>query len=975
MSRISYQRVKNGLLRGGTAALALVGLGALQTAAAAALDCNTIYASVGTNAARAGVGSYLATLSTGGVLGNAVQLPASVDQTSTTNGGVSGRSVTAGFGVDPVNKRIYYVDGYGGTGYNTAKYARLYSYDGTTFTRLTVDASGAPVFSNPTTEHQAGVDEAGTLWATDWAAPSDVYQYSGGTVTRYLNAIAAPTAAGDATEWNSLQDGDMAFDGVFDGVGQGRMWFVSSTTTNIVIYMVTRTSATAFQAKKVASFAPTAGVISAAANWVTGAAFGPDGLLYISTSGSDLYKYNTVAGTLAVAKDGVAAVSGQSAITDLGSCSYPKPDLAVTKTHSGSFQVWQAGSYTLTVTNNGQFSTSLPILLKDALPSGMTFAGATSSDGSVTGPAAGTSGTVSLTFTPTTPIKPGESRTVTLTVNVAANATTSTNYVSVGGGGDSYSGGAAPTPGSTCTSHCASDPTTVLPPVPATISQAFSPASVALGGTSTLTFTVTNPNAGGALTALNFTDTLTGMSVASTTLGGTCASVTSNPALTVGATTLNLTIPSLAASANCTITVQVKGTQIGVNPNATSGVTSAQTPTPGATSNTANLTVTPLAPTVGKSFAPASVLQGTATQLTITVTNPNAAAATSFTLTDDIAGTTGVTGLTITAVSSDTCKGSGTVTTASGKYVLTGGTLPAAGCSIVLTVQVPSSAAVGSKTNTIVGSTVAGSINNQSWPTPANATASLTVVAAADLTVTKTGPAYAKPGTDVTYTITVKNNSTANSANNVTVTDTLPATMTFKTSSPAATASGQTLNWGAVPLAANGTLTYTVTVTLPDAATLEANPAARTLTNNVSASSANDPDTTNNAASATTNMVYSKLTKTVRNVTRNAAVGTGGSGSPGEVLEYCIAFGNYGGITLANYTVSDGVPPNTTYVTGSAGVTPAVTFPGITPSFNGAATTWNDGTTTRAVNGVVTANVGSLTSGTQGQMCFGATIR
>lgn len=584
MSRISYQGVKNNLWRGGAAALALVGLGVLQTAAAAPLDCNTIYAAVGTNPARAGVASYLATLSTGGVLSGAVQLPASADQTSTTNGGVSGRSVTAGFGVDPVNKRIYYVDGYGGTGYNTAKYARLYSYDGATFTRLTVDASGTPVFSNPTTEHQAGVDEAGTLWATDWAAPSDVYQYSGGTVTRYLNAIAAPTTAADATEWNALQDGDMAFDGVFDGVGQGRMWFVSSTTTNIVIYMVTRTSATAFQAKKVASFTPTAGAISATTNWVTGAAFGPDGLLYISTSGSDLYKFNTVAGTLAVAKDGVAAVSGQGAITDLGSCSYPKPDLAVTKTHSGSFQAAQTGTYTITVTNNGQFSTSLPILLKDALPSGMTFASASSGGGTVTGAAAGASGTIGLTFTPSTPIVPGGSRTITLTVNVAANATSGTNYVSVGGGGDPVNGGVAPTPGAACTStHCASDPTTVIASSDLAIDKSVSASAVGSNGSVAYTLRVWN-NGPSPATAATVKDPLpTGLMNATVVCTAAGTAVCGTQSISGG--TLTATTGSVTLDTNTANT--------GPDGNYLTYTITATAPASGLLSNTAGVTADP----------------------------------------------------------------------------------------------------------------------------------------------------------------------------------------------------------------------------------------------------------------------------------------------------------------------------------------------------------------------------------------------
>src|SRR5207249_3333381 len=86
---------------------------------------------------------------------------------------------------------------------------------------------------------------------------------------------------------------------------------------------------------------------------------------------------------------------------------------------------------------------------------------------------------------------------------------------------------------------------------PPTISKAFAPASIPVNGTSTITFALGNPNTS-ALTNANFTDTLTGMSVSSATIGGTCTGVTNTPALVVGATALNLTVPTLPTS-GCTI--------------------------------------------------------------------------------------------------------------------------------------------------------------------------------------------------------------------------------------------------------------------------------------------------------------------------------------------------------------------------------------------------------------------------------------
>src|SRR5207244_12664541 len=50
--------------------------------------------------------------------------------------------------------------------------------------------------------------------------------------------------------------------------------------------------------------------------------------------------------------------------------------------------------------------------------------------------------------------------------------------------------------------------------------------------------------------------------------------------------------------------------------------------------------------------------------------------------------------------------------------------------------------------------------------------------ASADLTVTKTGPAFAAPGTNITYTITLTNNGPSN-AQSVSLTDAVPTATTF----------------------------------------------------------------------------------------------------------------------------------------------------------------------------------------------------
>jgi len=130
--------------------------------------------------------------------------------------------------------------------------------------------------------------------------------------------------------------------------------------------------------------------------------------------------------------------------------------------------------------------------------------------------------------------------------------------------------------------------TVVAPP---TISKAFGAASIALNGTTTVTFTITNPAANTTSeNGVAFSDTLTGgLQVASTpgvsnTCGGTVTA-------TANTTTIALTGGTIATPGNtCTLTVNVTGTQSGNVSNTTGPVTSTNGGT-GATSNTANLTV------------------------------------------------------------------------------------------------------------------------------------------------------------------------------------------------------------------------------------------------------------------------------------------------------------------------------------------------------------------------------------------------
>ncbi|AWN22382.1 hypothetical protein DKM44_03320 [Deinococcus irradiatisoli] len=696
----------------------------------------------------------------------------------------------------------------------------------------------------------------------------------------FIYTIQLPTSTGGSlgaqgklTLSTSVPMADMAFDPVTNhlyGVYTAGTPATDGATAQGVIYDIDPTTGTVITRG-------TAFANPATGNYIGSSFFDIAGTLYAYQNGGTFGTIDLSTGTFTRITSASAASQSDGA-----SCVFPDEKISVSKS-ANSVQVVSPTvfkvPYTVTVTNTG----SIPdrnVQLTENLS--QTFNSGSPALSIVAGPTA-TSSVTSNTVTPnssfngttnfsllsgTNILAVGETITVTFTVQVTYPNTASVPGAATSNIVRASSTSTSPNDGYTFLNGAALPPvdmvatSTSLPAAAslvaqATITKAFSPASVVLNGVSTLTFTLANPNSSVALTNLNFTDALSGMSVSSTIIGGTCGSTTNNPALTVGATALNLTVPSLAANSSCTVTLPVNGTSIGVNPNTTSGVTSTQTPTAGSASNTATLTVTPLAPVVNKSFSPASVLQGGSTQLTINVSNPNGVAATGLTLTDDIATTTGLTGLTISSVSSDTCKATGTVTTTSGKYVLTGGTLPSAGCTVVLNLTLPNAGVTGSVTNTILGSSVTGTINGQSLPTVTNATATLNVQPVADLAITKTdGVGSVSTGASTTYTIRVTNNGpssvtssvltdpsatgltqtaaacTTVSGNACTVAPTLGALQGTGATLPAlATGAFYEINVTASVTAASGSVTNTATIAAP--------------------SGVNDPVTTNNTASDT----------------------------------------------------------------------------------------------------------------------------
>jgi len=214
-----------------------------------------------------------------------------------------------------------------------------------------------------------------------------------------------------------------------------------------------------------------------------------------------------------------------------------------------------------------------------------------------------------------------------------------------------------------------------------------------------------------------------------------------------------------------------------------------------------------------------------------------------------------------------------------------------------LTINLNAPAAGGTATNT-------ATVSFASDPNSTNnvATASTTVVPEADLQIAKTGPAGVIAGQTVTYTITVSNVGPSGAAN-VIVSDPTPANLTFVSSSCG-------------PFPCNiGPLTSGTSSTIT--ATYSTSPSfAGNVTNTASVSSTtNDPDNTNNSASATTNV----------GAQAELAITKSGPASvlPGQLVTYTIAVTNSGPSSATSVVVTDATPPGLTFVSNSGACTSA----------------------------------------------------
>ncbi|HEV7428397.1 MAG TPA: hypothetical protein VGQ46_18730 [Thermoanaerobaculia bacterium] len=195
------------------------------------------------------------------------------------------------------------------------------------------------------------------------------------------------------------------------------------------------------------------------------------------------------------------------------------------------------------------------------------------------------------------------------------------------------------------------------------------------------------------------------------------------------------------------------------------------------------------------------------------------------------------------------------------------------------------------------------------------------VAAPADIAVNKTGPATAGAATTINYTITVTNNG-PNPAINAMLSDAIPAgTFFLSFSAPA----GWNCNTPP-PFASSGTISCTTASMAAGSAVFTlslAGPQVPTVLNNtaVVSSSSADPNPGNNSSTATTNVIISADLVITKSATATAPQGTN--------VTYTITLTNNGPNFAINATMTDVLPPNTTFVSLSPDPFFTCTTPGV----------------------------------------------
>ncbi|MFB9311868.1 DUF11 domain-containing protein [Nocardioides plantarum] len=552
------------------------------------------------------------------------------------------------------------------------------------------------------------------------------------------------------------------------------------------------------------------------------------------------------------------------------------PDLAVTKTHSGTFVQGAQAAFTLGVSNVGPVATQGQVSVSDTLPAGLTFVSATGSGWTC-------SGTATVTCTRSDVLAAGAAYpSISLTVLVTDTApATVANTATVAGGGDSPDDN---------NSTVDSVPTVAITDL--SLTKTPSATSVAVGGDVTYTLTVTNHGPSRS-TGSTVVDTLpAGMTFVSADSG--CVSSPS-------ASTVTCAVGPLAQGASTSVLVTTRpdvGTAGRTLTNTATVLADQTDPTPGNDSATAAVQVRPVDLAVTSSIQgdPAVLTAGQTATWQLDVrnlgTSPAADTVVRFAVPDDLA---------VDAASLDPrCALDGDDVVCDLGTVAAGAVVP----PILVEARVTATTTAA----TIDTHAVVGSSEPETDLSNNAASTSTPIVTAVDLGVTVTAtPTSVGAGDTLTLTSTVTN-AGPGTPTHPTLSVAIPDGTTF-VSAPAG--------------CSYATATRTVTCTLPAGdlqpgesltravvVTVGSNP-VDPLTATATVADPRDTDPSNNTATVVVPVLAYAGLSIVKTVDRPQA-------APGDTVTYTLTARNAGPATARDVVVTDALPAGTTYAGASA---------------------------------------------------------
>jgi uncharacterized repeat protein (TIGR01451 family) len=460
----------------------------------------------------------------------------------------------------------------------------------------------------------------------------------------------------------------------------------------------------------------------------------------------------------------------------------------------------------------------------------------------------------------------------------------------------------------------------------------------ALNQNSNYTLTVSNVGQTASSGTITVTDTLpTGLTYVSAS--GTAIGSNNWSCSATGQTVTCTNAGSLAANASSTITLTVQ-------PTATGTITNQATVTN--TSDTNNVNNSSSDPTIINDLVDLSITKTDG----LTTINPSGSITYTITVknlsTSNLVSNAPVTDDVPTAITnvSWTCSASGSnscgAASGTGNSISTTVTLAKNGGTATFTVKgTVSDTATGTLSNTANVSAPSGI----SDPTPSNNTATDTTnVNAPDLTISKTHNTNISYNQNGVFSLTVKNVGFATTSGTITVTDTLPTTLTYISA-----AGNNNTNWNCSfnSINRNVTCTSITGFTLAASASSSINlTVKRTTQDNISntatVSNTSDKNSNNNSSTdvlpATTRL---RLVKRITRINTIAKTGyidnpsdanddstlmwptplstylqgviNGGNVKPGDLIEYTVYFLSDGGTPAQNVTLCDLVPFNSTF--------------------------------------------------------------